>query len=152
MKVFFSYRDSTFLCQLLSTPRSFSFPLSVYLPPLSRLSVCILPDCDQKDCCFWLSNKNRCTAPDRNYKLLSTNNECVPFSTRGRLEYISLRQSDKKENKEICHRVVAEITVSWFNEKWRHNLAIYSSMSWFHRRGPWVALSLYAQEYIVVCI
>ena len=115
-------------------------------------SIWILSGCDHEDGCFWLSNKNRCMVPDRNYKLLSTNTEYVPFPTRGWLEYISLQQSDTKENKKICHRVMAEITVLRFNEKWRHNLAIYSSMSWYRRRAPWVVLSVHAQEYIVASV
>lgn len=45
------------------------------------------------------------------------------------LEYISLQQSDTKENKEICQRVMAEITILRFNEKWRHNLLFIEQVS-----------------------
>lgn len=134
IKVFFSYRASTFLCQFLS--QSFSLTLSLSASPHNVClfkAVCfsswILSECGHEDCCFWLSNKNRCAVPDRNYKLLSTNTEYVPFSSQGWLEYISLQQSDRKENKKMCHRVMAEITVLQFNEKWRRTV-IWQFVQW----------------------
>lgn len=83
-------------------PTHFSLTQSVRLPSFC-LSIS-LPDsynCDHKDGCFWVSDKNRCMVPDRIYSL-STNTEYVPFSTRGWFDSISLQQSDKKENKKIC--------------------------------------------------
>lgn len=119
----------------ISLPVIFSHSQSVSFPSYCLLkavcfSVWILSECDHKDCCFWLSNKNRCTVPDRNYKLLSTNTEHVPFSTLGWLEYISLQQSDRKKNKKMCHRLMAEITVLWFNEKWRHTVIWQFTVQW----------------------
>lgn len=88
---------------------SFSYKVSfsvivVYQPPLTasvylKHYVSICESCNHKGCCFVSSKKNRCMVPDRNYKLLSTNAEYVPFSTQGCLESISLQQGDTKGNK-----------------------------------------------------